>query len=310
MKEHEEPCLRCVVEMRLSRRLLPNAWFSDGNDVCSKEKPMSEQENANPAWMFERYFGPAIIIPWAHVLLEYAAPQPGERVLDLACATGIVARHVAPIVGAHGKVVALDINPDMLAVGRALPAPEGAAVEWREGNAVALDLPDDALDLVLCQQGLQFFPDRVAAVREMRRVLADGGRVVLSVWQALQYHPVYAALFEASARHLGVSVSDLASPFSFPDAEELRALLSAGGFQRIEIIPRTLDAHFPAPERFVQLTVLAGAAVDPDAADADPAVRDALVDAVARETEAVVQRYHDGDRLRIPMSCHIAVAYT
>ncbi len=271
---------------------------------------MSEQENLTPAWMFERYFGPAIFIPWARVLLEYAAPQPGERVLDLACATGIVTRHVAPIVGVNGKVVALDINPDMLAVGRALPVPEGAAIEWREGNASALDLPDGAFDLVLCQQGLQFFPDRAGAVREMRRVLTDSGRVVLSLWRALQYHPVYEALFEAAARYLGMPVSDLASPFSFPDAEELRALLSDAGFQRITIVPRTLDAHFPSPERFVQLTVLAGAAVDPDAADADPAIRDALVDAVARETEAVVQRYRDGNRLTFPMSWHIAVACT
>ena len=92
---------------------------------------MREHETDSPAWMFERYFGPAIFVPWTQVLLAYAAPRPGERVLDLACATGIVARHVAPIVGATGKVVALDINPDMLAVGRALPAPDGAKIEWR-----------------------------------------------------------------------------------------------------------------------------------------------------------------------------------
>lgn len=124
------------------------------------------------------------------MLLEYAAPQPGERALDLACGTGSVARHVAPLVGAEGKVVALDINPEMLAVGRALPAPEGATIEWQEGNAIALALPDGSFDLVLCQQGLQFFSDRAASLREMRRVLTDGERVVLSVWQALQRHPV------------------------------------------------------------------------------------------------------------------------
>jgi ubiquinone/menaquinone biosynthesis C-methylase UbiE len=84
------------------------------------------------------------------VLLEYAAPQPGECALDVACGTGSVARRVAPLVGAEGKVVALDINSEMLAVGRALPAPAGATIEWREGNAIALTLPDGAFDLVLC----------------------------------------------------------------------------------------------------------------------------------------------------------------
>ena len=98
----------------------------------------------------------------------------------------------------------------------------GATIEWREGDAIALALPDGAFDLVLCQQGLQFFSDRAAALREMRRVLTDSGRVVLSVWQALQRHPVYEALFKATTRHLGAAISDVALSFSLWDAEELQ----------------------------------------------------------------------------------------
>ena len=120
----------------------------------------------SPAEVYERYLGRAIADPFTRVLLDCAGPQPGERVLDLAAGTGSVARHVAPIVGTEGRVVAVDINAAMLAVGRALPAPAGPPVEWREGDAVDLDLPDQSFDLVLCQQGLQFFPDRAAAVRE------------------------------------------------------------------------------------------------------------------------------------------------
>jgi ubiquinone/menaquinone biosynthesis C-methylase UbiE len=152
------------------------------------------------------------------VLLEYAAPQPGERVLDVACGTGSVARHAAPLVGADGKVIGLDLNPGMLAVARALPAPPGATIEWLEGNATSLALPDDAFELVLCQQGLQFFPDRGAALREMRRVLAEGGRVAISVWQALPRHPVYEALFEATAPHLGANIAaiDLSFHYGMP----------------------------------------------------------------------------------------------
>ena len=160
---------------------------------------MLDKHHPDPAETYEEYFGPTIADPWTRVLLAYAAPQPGERALDVACGTGSVARHVAPMVGAHGKVVALDISPAMLAVARALPAPAGATIAWREGNAISLALPDDAFDLVLCQQGLQFFSDRAAALREMRRVLTDGGRVVISVWQTLQRHPVYAALFASDS---------------------------------------------------------------------------------------------------------------
>src|SRR3546814_14402551 len=117
----------------------------------------------NPAEVYERYLGRAIADPFTRVLLDCAGPQPGERVLDLAAGTGSVARYVAPIVGAEGRVVAVDVNAAMLAVGRALPGPDGPPIEWWEGDAVNLDLPNQAFDLVLCQQGLQFFPDRPAA---------------------------------------------------------------------------------------------------------------------------------------------------
>src|SRR5262245_46018370 len=205
-----------------------------------------------------------------------------------------------------GTVVGLDIIPSILTVAHSLPAPGGAKIEYREGDALTLALPDDAFDLVLCHQGLQFFPDRTAAVREMRRVLSNGGRVVLSVWQALQHHPVFAAVYEATARRLNAPISAVALPFAFGDAEALRALLSAAGFQRIAINPQSLQANFPLPERFVHLAVLGSAATVPTFAQLDTAARAALVEAVTLESEATVRQYCEGDRLIFPMSTHIA----
>lgn len=270
---------------------------------------MEQQQKLSPVEMFDQYFGPALFTPWARVLLEYVRPQPGERVLDLACGPGTVARHVAPRVGAAGQVVALDINEGMLAVARAHPAPAGATIEWRTGDATALDLPDEAFDLAFCQQGLQFFSDRTAAVREIRRVLTDEGRVALNVWQALHHHPLYEALCKAEARHLGLPLSEVASPWSLPDAEELRTLLNEAGFKRIEIIPKSLDVQFPSPERFVYLTLFAAAAFSPEFNWEDEVLRSALIEAVSLEIEPIVQRYRNDDRLTFPVSWHIAVAY-
>ena len=94
------------------------------------------------AEIYERHMVPAIFGPWAEDLVACAAPQPGERVLDVACGTGVVARLVAERVGPAGQVVGLDLTPGMLTVARALPPPQGSMIEWREGNASAIPLAD------------------------------------------------------------------------------------------------------------------------------------------------------------------------
>src|SRR5260370_25850928 len=148
---------------------------------------------------YERHIDPALFMPWARSLVETAALRPGERVLDVACGTGVVTRLAAKRVGAGGKVVGLDLNAGMLEVARS----RAPAIEWREGSATELPLPDAAFDAVLCQQGLQFFPDRPAALREMRRVLVPGRRLALSVWRSLQGSPGHRALADALEPHIG-----------------------------------------------------------------------------------------------------------
>src|SRR5688572_9319139 len=125
---------------------------------------------------YERYFVPAIGAPLAADLIDMAALRPGERVLDVACGTGIVARLAAERVGTTGSVAGLDINPGMLAVARSV-APPAVPIEWHEASAESMPLPDEAFDVVIFQMGLQFVLDKRAALREMRRVLAHGGRM-------------------------------------------------------------------------------------------------------------------------------------
>jgi len=158
------------------------------------------------AELFERYRVPAIFGPWAADLVALAALQPGEWVLDVACGTGVVARLAAQRVGPTGTVVGLDLEPEMLAVAHALPPPPGAPITWHEGDASAMPLADAAFDVVLCQQRVQFFPDRTAALHEMYRVLAPGGRLALSVWRALQHNPYSAAEAATVSRYVSPEV--------------------------------------------------------------------------------------------------------
>lgn len=271
---------------------------------------MNQPQPGNPAEMYENYFVPAMFLPWATILLRHAAPQPGERVLDVACGTGIVARQAAPLVGADGLVVALDMNAAMLAVARALPVPSGATITWHEGNAMALPFPDGAFDVVLCQHGLQFVPDRAAAVREMRRVLAPGGRALVIVLQALARHPVFEALMESVARHLSLPLSAVMTPFVLNDADALRTLFTAAGFEKVDIFPESTTVRFPEPERFVPLALTSSAAAVPAIAQLQAPARAALLDTVRAEVEPVIGRYRDADTVTFPMFAHIVVATT
>lgn len=260
----------------------------------------------SPAELFERFFGPSLFIPWSRVLIEHAPPRPDDRVLDLACATGIMAREVSTELEG-GSVTGVDLDPAMLEVARKEAREEGVRIEWREGDAQDLDLPDDTFDLVYCQQGLQFFSGPVDALREARRVLKPGGRVALNVWQPLPRHPVYSQLLRAEADHLGADLADVARPFMFGDDARLRGVFTEAGFESVEVTERTLEVEFQDPESFVQLTIMAGAAVVPELAPEHPQERDELIGAVSRRSADVLERHRDGGRLRFPMPNYLAV---
>jgi ubiquinone/menaquinone biosynthesis C-methylase UbiE len=250
---------------------------------------------------YERYMVPAIFGPWAGDLLDTAALRPGERVLDVACGTGVIARAAAPRVGPAGAVVGLDLNPPMLAVAAALPPVAGAAIAWQTGDVLALPFTDQSFDVIICQQGLQFFPDRSAALREMHRVLAPSGRVALAVWRPIEHSPGFAVLAEALDRHIGSDL--LTGPFSLGDATVLRALLEQAGFHDVMIRAVAKTLRFPSVEAFVTRYVAASPLAEP-VGQADEPARAALVAHVGVGLAA----YLDADGLAFPIENHLVTA--
>lgn len=264
-----------------------------------------------PPDIYESVFVPAMFEPLARMTLDRARLSAGERVLDLACGTGIVARHAAPIVGDQGGVSAVDIRPGMIAKAASLPQPPGATIRWIEGDATALDLDDASFDVVLCQQGLQFFGDKAAAVAEMHRVLAPGGRLVLAVWRGLEHLTLFRDLTEAEARHLGklgVPYEDIAAPFLFDNPDAIRGLLEDGGFEAVEISEASLPVAFPSAEHFVEDVELAYASVMPQFVE-NPAAFAAFVEAVDRDVRPAVERYRDGDGVAFTLATHLVTAH-
>lgn len=215
---------------------------------------------------YERYFVPAIGAPIANDLIEVANLRPGERVLDVACGTGVVARLAAQRVEAAGTIVGLDINPGMLAVARASTPPD-VTIEWQRASAENTSLADASFDVVLCQMGLEFMPDKLAALTEMYRVLAPGGRLVLNVPGPTP--PLMEAMGDALARHLGAEAEGFVKQvFSLHDTAALQNLIEGAGFRDVAVEADTRLLRLPAPEKFlwgyVRSTPLAGAVAQVD----------------------------------------------
>lgn len=216
---------------------------------------------------YQQFFVPSIGSPVAEDLLAVAHLKPRERVLDVACGTGVVTRLAAERVGPQGKVTGLDLNPGMLEVARS-STPEGLPIEWIEADAESTRLEDSAYDVVFCQMGLQFIPNKLAALREMHRVLAPGGRISINLPGPKPR--LFGIMTDAIARHMGqeeASFGDLV--FSMHDANELRDLFDEASFKKVKIDAKPKRLVVPPPREFlwqyIHSTPLAQQAMTADA---------------------------------------------
>ena len=253
---------------------------------------------ATPAEGYESYMVPTLFAPCARILIQAADPKPGERVLDVGCGTGIVAREVASRLGATAEVAAVDLSGNMLAVARRVAARESLTIEWREGNAEQLPFHDGAFDLILCQFALMFVADKAAALSEMRRVVTGSGRVLISVWQGLDRHPFYQTLHNVIQQRLGVSA--LQEIFALGNADDLRGQAMAVGFRRVDIKPFSLMARFPNPEAFIAGEIEVDTAAIPSMQHLDSKARQAIVTAITRDMQSPLKELISDNHVVIP----------
>ncbi|MBA2696482.1 MAG: class I SAM-dependent methyltransferase [Actinobacteria bacterium] len=199
---------------------------------------------------YQRYFVPAIAAPVSAELLRVADLQTGERVLDVACGTGVVTRLATERVGASGAVTGVDVAPDMVELARSIATPVGAVIEWHEADAASLPLPDAAFDVVLCQLGLMFIEDRPAALREMHRVLAPGGRVIVNTPGTI--HPTFELMERAIVEQISAELGGFVrAVFSMHDPDALGTLLRGAGFGDVSATSYAAALVLPAPAAFL-----------------------------------------------------------
>jgi SAM-dependent methyltransferase len=249
---------------------------------------------------YHRCLGPFLFEPYADDLAVRAeALRPG-RILETAAGTGIVTAALARALP-EARIVATDLNPDMLRVaGAKVDSPR---VEFAPADAQSLPYPDSGFDLVVCQFGAMFFPDRVAAYREARRVLAPGGAFLFNVWDGLDSNPASQAVAEAVAALFPDDPPGFISrvPFGYHDKARIEADLRAAGFETIAV--ETVAKRSRGSARDLAPGLCQGS---PLRAEIEARAPERLDEATEAAVAALVRRC--GDPVDAAMSAHVFTA--
>ena len=262
------------------------------------EPPLQAQIDA--AGAYEALFVPALFGQWAARVADIAQIKPGQRVLDVACGTGILAREIAPRTGSAGHVVGIDASPGMLAVAKELES----SIEWREASAESLPFPDRSFDMVASQFGLMFFTDRHRAIREMLRVLIPNGRLVVAVWDSLDNNPAYAAEVALLERVGGQRAADaVRAPFVLGDRHNLARLFEDAGAKAVEVTTHQGMAQFPSIRVMVEADLRGWLPV------MGVMLTEEEISRILHDAEPALSSYATTDkRIAFPLSAHLVTA--
>jgi ubiquinone/menaquinone biosynthesis C-methylase UbiE len=252
---------------------------------------------AEQAEAYEERFVPALFRQWVEPVLRAAAVGPGDRVLDVACGTGVVARTAAERVAPNGTVAGVDLNPAMLAVARRI-APE---IDWRVGDAAALPFGEDAFDVVTCQAAIFFFPDPTRALGEMARVARPGARVAVQAFSALSAQPAYGPWVDMVARFAGPeAVQLLGTYWAHGDLEVMRRRCADAGLRVTAVHEHTRPAYFPSIATMVLTEV--------NATPLGDRLDQATLDRVLAGSQEVLGQFVRDGQLVIPLAGYVLAA--
>src|SRR5947209_99217 len=265
----------------------------------------SAQGGSGPQ-IYQEVLVAAMFAPFADRLVEAAGVTAGKRVLDVACGTGAVSRAAARRAGSTGAVTGVDLGPPMLEVARSQPHQQDAApIVYLEGSADAPPVPAGSFDVATCQQGLQFFPDRAAALGAIREALRPGGTLAVATWTDLEGSPLWSALAATLGRHVSEdAASMMRSPWALADLDELEGLVRDAGFSGVQGTRECLEASFPSGPEIAGRILMAGP-VGTLFAAAPAAAQDAVAADIA-ETLAPLRRA-DGTAA-VPITTNVVLA--
>lgn len=235
---------------------------------------------------YDRYLGPVIFEPYAEDLVSRLQGNKFERVLEIACGTGIVTRRLRDVLPAASEIVATDLNPDMFEFARA-KFKNGENVQWQQADASALPFADRSFDAVVCQFGFMFVPDKLVAMREAHRVLRNGGVFLFNVWDSFEANPFAKIAHTTIASFFDRDPPKFYEiPFSLHDSKLVRELLQNAGFEKIESFVEAKPCRSKSAKEFAT-GLVRGNPVGTEATERGVHPKD-LIEAVAKQ---IAQRF-------------------
>jgi ubiquinone/menaquinone biosynthesis C-methylase UbiE len=253
--------------------------------------------------IYERVLVGPLFRPFAEQLVARVALHRDDSVIDVACGTGIVARVAREQLGPEARIVGVDLAPAMLAVARSVDQ----TIDWRQGNATSLPVGNaERFTVLTCHQGLQFMPDKPAAIREMRRVLLPGGRVAIATWCSLDDIPGMVELNAVVERHVGPIVD---SRHSFGDANALKQLVVEAGFNHVNVGTLAHDVKFADGGQFARLNAMAAIGMSEKGKTMSEVERGELAGQIAAESQQAVAKATKNGTFVLPLTTIFATAH-
>lgn len=260
------------------------------------------QLSHHAAEMYESQKVAVLFRPLAEATLQEIPINEYELVLDVACGTGIVSRLIGKKISYTSKIVGVDLNQGMLTVAQELTKDKQEIFEWRHADVGELPFSEDTFTLAFCQQGLQYFPDKIKALSEIRRVLKPNGRLVLTVWSEVSEFIL--ALAESIKVHVGEEVGmQCLAPFSFRDGLVIRNMVMEAGFEDVSLKNLTIWRKMN-PMNLTVPKEIASSPVGPKVTSKGQKV----IDKIIRDVDNAMKPYQKDSGFIVPQHSHLLQA--
>ncbi len=266
------------------------------------DQKQNRKIDTSAAEAFEKFLVPTIFGPWSEMMVKHAGTREGHRLLDIGCGSGAAARFAAKIVGVAGSVSAIDLNAGMIAHARTLDP--GGLIDWDQGDLTDMPYDDGQFEIIVGNQVLQFLPHKKKGLNEIRRVMAKGGRLALTVYCSPKQNPAHAAVANA-LKVRGIDSKGVVHPFSYGDPMVLGDLLQDIGFRDISVIQKQMNSYFQSAENFVECLAAGGPSSRHALEQLDAEGLKDLKNEVAKKLEDFVDT---AKGLRVITTSHMALA--